>query len=63
MDDAIVTEFRSYQGIRTITYTYKFAFNYDFFPNDFMISYAVRYGSIPPLFDVKLVGQMENLST
>ena len=51
-DDAIVTE-GSYQGVKNITYTYKFAFNYDFFPNDFMISYAVRYGSIPPIFDVQ----------
>lgn len=53
-DDAIVTEGGSYQGVKNITYTYKFAFNYDFFPNDFMISYAVRYGSIPPIFDVQI---------
>ena len=53
-DDAIVTGGGSYQGVKNITYTYKFAFNYDFFPNDFMISYAVRYGSIPPIFDVQI---------
>jgi peptide/nickel transport system permease protein len=42
------------EGITTLKYSYKFAFNYDFFPSDFMINYAVQYGSTPPLVDVEL---------
>jgi peptide/nickel transport system permease protein len=43
------------EGIRTVKYAYKFAFNYDSFPNDFMINYGVRYNSTPPLVDVELI--------
>src|SRR5919198_577205 len=43
------------EGITTIKYSYKFGFSYDFFPSDFMINYAVQYGSTPPLVDVELV--------
>jgi peptide/nickel transport system permease protein len=42
------------EGISTLNYTYKFSFNYDFFPSDFMMNYAVQYGSTPPLVDVEL---------
>ena len=42
------------EGIMTVQYSYKLAFNYDLFPNDFMINYAVQYGSTPPLVDVEL---------
>src|ERR687884_314627 len=42
------------EGISTLNYSYKFAFNYDFFPSDFMINYAVQYGSTPPVIDVAL---------
>jgi peptide/nickel transport system permease protein len=42
------------EGITTVKYSYKLAFNYDLFPSDFMINYAVRYGSTPPLVDVEL---------
>lgn len=42
------------EGIITIKHSYKFDFNYDFFPSDFMINYAVQYGSTPPLVDVEL---------
>ena len=50
---AITREFS--EGINSIKYTYKFPFNYDSFPNDFMINYAVQYSSTPPLVDVKLI--------
>src|ERR687886_2577153 len=42
------------EGVTTLSYSYRFAFNYDFFPSDFMINYAVQYGSTPPLVDVEL---------
>src|ERR671926_1315823 len=42
------------EGVTTISYSYRFAFNYDFFPSDFMINYAVEYGSTPPVIDVEL---------
>jgi peptide/nickel transport system permease protein len=42
------------EGVTTISYSYRFAFNYDFFPSDFMINYAVQYGSTPPVIDVGL---------
>jgi peptide/nickel transport system permease protein len=42
------------EGVTTLNYSYKFAFNYDFFPSDFMINYAVQYGSTPPVIDVEL---------
>src|SRR5919197_5759317 len=41
------------EGITTLKYSYKFAFNYEFFPSDFMINYAVQYGSTPPIVDVE----------
>jgi peptide/nickel transport system permease protein len=53
MNDAIVT-YHLDGGIRTVKYYYTFTFNYDSFPNDFMINYAVQYNSIPPLVDVQL---------
>ncbi len=43
------------EGVTTLNYSYKFAFNYDFFPSDFMINYAVQYGSTPPVVDVELL--------
>lgn len=43
------------EGVTTLNYSYKFAFNYDFFPSDFMINYAVQYGSTPPVIDVELL--------
>jgi peptide/nickel transport system permease protein len=54
MDKAIVKS-QIDEGIRTVKYAYKFAFNYDFFPSDFMINYGVRYNSTPPLVDVELI--------
>ena len=42
------------EGISTLNYSYKFKFDYDFFPSDFMINYAVKYGAIPALIDVEL---------
>src|SRR5919197_279536 len=53
MNDAIVT-YQLDGGIRTVKYYYTFTFNYDSFPNDFMINYAIQYNSIPPLVDVQL---------
>src|SRR5919197_5764148 len=52
-NDSIVT-YQPDGGIRTVKYYYTFTFNYDSFPNDFMINYAVQYNSIPPLVDVQL---------
>jgi peptide/nickel transport system permease protein len=43
------------EGVITLNYSYKFAFNYDFFPSDFMINYAVQYGSTAPVVDVELL--------
>jgi peptide/nickel transport system permease protein len=43
------------EGITTLNYSYKLTFNYDYFPSDFMINYAVQYGSTPPLVDVELL--------
>src|SRR5919197_3886339 len=43
------------QGISTVKYSYKFGFNYDFFPSDFMLNYAVQYASTPPLVDLTVV--------
>lgn len=43
------------EGVTTLNYSYKFAFNYNFFPSDFMINYAVQYGSTPPVVDVELL--------
>jgi peptide/nickel transport system permease protein len=42
------------EGVTTLNYSYKFLFNYDFFPSDFMINYAVQYGSTPPVIDIEL---------
>jgi peptide/nickel transport system permease protein len=48
------------EGITTLNYSYKFTFNYDHFPSDFMINYAVQYGSTPPLVDVELLRPDDN---
>ena len=53
MDHPVVTNGFD-QGIKNITHTYRFAYNYDFFPNDFMLTYALEYSSTPPIFDVQL---------
>src|ERR687884_2013213 len=53
MNNAVVT-YQLDGGIRTVKYYYTFMFNYDSFPNDFMINYEVQYNSIPPLVDVQL---------
>src|SRR5918911_1143420 len=48
------------EGITTLNYSYKFTFNYDHFPSDFMINYAVQYDSTPPLVDVELLRPDDN---
>ena len=53
LDHAVVTNGFD-QGVKNITYTYTFAYNYDFFPNDFMLTYALEYNSTPPIFDVQV---------
>ena len=53
MDKPIVSK-QTEEGIVTMKYTYKFVYNYDFFPSDFMLNYAVQYGIIPPLVSIQL---------
>src|SRR5690349_15922549 len=43
------------QGLKTTRLSYKFNFDYDYFPSDLMISYAVKYSSPSPLLDVELI--------
>lgn len=42
-------------GIRSVTYTYLVNFNYDGYPTDFMVPYSVKYGQIPPAFQISVV--------
>jgi peptide/nickel transport system permease protein len=41
-------------GIHTITFSYTVNFNFDSYPTDFMIPYAVRYGQTPPVLQVNI---------
>jgi peptide/nickel transport system permease protein len=43
------------QGLKTTRLSYKFNFDYDYFPSDLMITYAVKYSSPSPLLDVELI--------
>lgn len=39
-------------GIRTVTHSYEFDYNYDDFPNDFMFKYRAKYHESPPLLQL-----------
>ena len=41
-------------GIHTITFSYPVNFNFDSYPTDFMIPYAVRYGETPPVLQINI---------
>lgn len=53
MDKPIISH-QVEDGTLTVKNTYKFLFNYDFFPSDFMLNYAVQYGVIPPIVSIQL---------
>lgn len=42
-------------GIRIVTHTYAINFNYDSYPTDFMVPYAVKYGQIPPVLKIDVI--------
>jgi peptide/nickel transport system permease protein len=42
-------------GIRIVTHTYTINFNYDSYPTDFMVPYAVKYGQIPPVLKLDVI--------
>jgi len=42
-------------GIRIVTHTYTINFNYDSYPTDFMVPYAVKYGQIPPVLKIDVI--------
>lgn len=40
------------EGIRSVIHAYHINFNYDSYPTEFMIPYVVKYGQIPPAFQI-----------
>ena len=38
-----------------MTHTYTINFNYDSYPTDFMVPYAVKYGQIPPVLQIDII--------
>jgi peptide/nickel transport system permease protein len=53
-DQAVVSSTKE-NGIRIVTHTYTINFNYDSFPTDFMVPYAVKYGQIPPVLKIDVI--------
>ena len=53
-DDASISE-DLFNGVRIVTYSYHIDFNHDSYPSDFMISYSVKYHSIPPVLQIDIV--------
>ena len=41
-------------GMRTIVHSFTIEYDYDSYPDDFMIPYAVKYGSTPPALQVSV---------
>jgi peptide/nickel transport system permease protein len=41
-------------GVRTVNYAYFVNFNYDSYPTEFMVPYAVKYSQIPPAFQIDI---------
>jgi peptide/nickel transport system permease protein len=53
-DQALVS--RAYvNGINVVTHTYKIEYNYDSYPTDFMVTYDVKYGGIPPVLQINMI--------
>ena len=42
-------------GVRTVTHAYTVNFNYDDYPNDFMLLYSARYGSTQPVLQIDVL--------
>ncbi|HJS83149.1 MAG TPA: ABC transporter permease [Nitrososphaera sp.] len=42
-------------GVKTVTHSYSIDFNYDTYPNDFMLLYSAKYGATPPILQVDFV--------
>ena len=38
-----------------MTHTYTINYNYDSYPTDFMVPYAVKYGQIPPVLQIDII--------
>jgi peptide/nickel transport system permease protein len=53
-DQAVVSSTKE-NGIRIVTHTYTINFNYDSYPTDFMVPYAVKYGQIPPVLQINII--------
>jgi peptide/nickel transport system permease protein len=53
-DQALVSS-RQENGIYIMTYTYTINFNYNSYPTDFMVPYAVKYGQIPPVLQIDMI--------
>jgi peptide/nickel transport system permease protein len=53
-DQALVSS-RQENGIHIMTYTFIINFNYDSYPTDFMVPYAVKYGQIPPVLQIDMI--------
>ena len=49
-----ITEER-FGGIRSVSHSYSVNFQYDGFPNDFMLNFAVRYRGLPPLVEFSVL--------
>ena len=53
-DQAAISNTRQ-NGIHVVTHTYTINFNYDSYPTDFMVPYVVKYGQIPPVFQLDII--------
>ena len=53
-DQAAISNTRQ-NGIHVVTHTYTINFNYDSYPTDFMVPYAVKYGQIPPVLKIDII--------
>lgn len=42
-------------GMRTLTHSYTMNFNYDSYPNDFMVLYSARYGNTQPVLQIDVL--------
>ena len=42
-------------GVRIESHSYKFNFNYDSYPSDFMVMYSAKYGSIQPAVQIDVI--------
>jgi peptide/nickel transport system permease protein len=42
-------------GVTTLVHSYKVDFNYDTFPNDFMLLYTARYGETQPVIQIDFI--------